>query len=122
MGMVDYRIQDLLPAVVASMDTGGALDMDVFYARGYQEIYPLITLAMLNNVSLCEVAIQLNIRGENIVFSPHADSNGQAVAEGVKALREQKAKVALVGGVSEKISPLGLACAHFLGLLNTADS
>ncbi len=122
MGMVDYKIQDLLPAVVASMDTGGALDMDVFYARGYQEIYPLITLAMLNNVSLCEVAIQLNIRGENSVFSPHAASGGQAVAEGVKTLCEQKAKVALVGGVSEKISPLGLARAHFLGLLNTTDA
>jgi 3-oxoacyl-[acyl-carrier-protein] synthase II len=122
MGMVDYRIQDLLPAVLASMDTGGALDMEIFYAQGYQEIYPLITLAMLNNVSLCEVAIQLNIRGENCVFSPHADSGGQAVAEAVKTLREQKAAVALAGGVSEKISPLGLARAHYLGLLNTTDA
>ena len=121
MGMVDYKIEDLLSAVRVSTGAQGELDMDAFYSRGYQQIYPLITLVMLNNVSLCEVAIRLRIRGENAVFSPHADSGAQAIAEGVRILQEGRAKVALVGGVSEKISPLGLARAHFLGLLNVGD-
>jgi 3-oxoacyl-[acyl-carrier-protein] synthase II len=122
MGMVDFKIPDLVPAVVAATDVRGGLDMDVFYTRAYQEIYPLTTLTMLNNVSVCDVAIQLSIRGENIVFSPDADSGAQAIAEGVKSVQEKKAKVALAGGVSEKISPFGLARAHLQRFLNVTDS
>ena len=122
MGMVNQKLEDLLPAVLASMDATGALDLDAYYSRGYRQIYPLITLSMLNNVSFCEVAIRLKIRGENAVFSPHADSGAQAIAEGVRTLQEQRARVVLVGGVSEKIDPPGLARAHLQEVLNVTDS
>ena len=119
MGMVDYKIEDLVPAVVASKGQDGVLDLEAFYFKGYEEIYPLIILLMLNNVSLCQAAIDLKIRGENAVFSPHADSGARAIAESLKTLAEGKAKVVLAGGVSEKISPFGLARAHLEGNLNT---
>jgi 3-oxoacyl-[acyl-carrier-protein] synthase II len=119
MGMVDYKIEDLVPAVVASKGRDGALDMEGFYSKGYEEIYPLIILLMLNNVSLCQAAIDLRIRGENAVFSPHADSGACAIAESLKTLAEGRARVVLAGGVSEKVSPFGLARAHLQGNLNT---
>ena len=109
MGMVDYEIEDLLSSVLKSMDTDGNLDYERFFSNGYQEIYPLWPLSMLNNISFCQVAIRLGICGDNTVFSPHADSGVQAIAEAIAAIRNRKAVAALAGGVSEKVSPLSLA-------------
>ena len=122
LGMVDYEIDDLLPAVVKSLNSSGNLDYRSFYLRGYHEIYPLWPLSMLNNISFCQVATSLNIQGENTVFSPHSDSGILAVAEGMKVVLDQRAQVALCGGVAEKIGPFSLARAHLSGIVNTADS
>jgi len=121
MGMVDYGVDDLLPAVLKSLNGAGDLDYSAFYSKGFTEIYPLWPLSMLNNISFCQVAMSLDLQGENTVFSPHADSGAMAVAEGMKALRDERARVALCGGVSEKVSPFSLARAHLSGILNTAD-
>lgn len=120
MGMVDYRVEDLSPAVLSSLDAEGALDLEQFYSKGYREIHPLWPLSMLNNISFCLVAAQWDIRGENTVFSPHADSGAQALIEGVRTLHERKAKVVLAGGVGEPVSPLSLARALLLGMLSPA--
>jgi 3-oxoacyl-[acyl-carrier-protein] synthase II len=117
MGMVDYRVEDLLPAVLKSLGPEGELDYEKFFSRGHQEIYPLWSLGMLNNVAFCQAAIHLGIRGENCVFCPHADSGILAVAEGVKVLREKKANAVLAGGISEEISPLSLVRAGLAGLI-----
>ncbi len=121
MGMVDYHVEDLLPAVLKSLSRGGDLDYDKFFFSGCQEIYPLWPLGMLNNVAFCQAAIHFGLRGENCVFSPHGDAGIQAVAEAVKVLEEGKAKVALAGGVSEEISPLSLARARLKGLLRPPE-
>jgi 3-oxoacyl-[acyl-carrier-protein] synthase II len=123
MGMVDYRVDDLLPSVqssLASLGGEGALDLERFYSGAYREIHPLWPLSMLNNISFCLVASQWDIRGENTVFSPHADSGAQALIEGVRTLHERKARVVLAGGVGEPVSPLSLARALLLGMLAPA--
>lgn len=120
MGMVDYEIESLLASVVRSLDDQGNLDYDRFYSSGYREIYPLWPLSMLNNISFCQAAIGLDIRGENTVFSPHADSGAQAIAEGVRTVLEKKARVVIAGGVSEVVSPLSLARAGVFSVLNEA--
>jgi 3-oxoacyl-[acyl-carrier-protein] synthase II len=117
MGMVDYRVEDLLPAVLKSLNQAGDLDYDRFFQSGYQEIYPLWPLGMLNNVAFCQAAIHFGLRGENCVFSPHGDAGIAAVAEAVKVLEEGKAKVALAGGVGEEVSPFSLARARLKGLV-----
>ena len=122
MGMVDYKVDDLLPAVLKSRDSHGNFSYERFFSAGYQEIYPLWPLSMLNNISFCQVAISLDIRGENAVFSPHADSGVQAIAEAVEVLINKRAKVVIAGGVSEKVSPSSLARAHLSHTLNTKDS
>ncbi len=121
MGMVDYKIEDLLPAVSRSLDRQGNLNYNAFFSKGYQEIYPLWPLSMLNNISFCQVAIDLGVKGENTVFSPHSDSGMQAIAEAAKTVIDKKAKVALAGGVSEKVSPMSLARASLVGILNTGN-
>lgn len=121
MGMVDYRIEDLLPAVVKSLAADGELDYGQFYTKGYTEIYPLWPLSMLNNVGFCQVATSLDLRGESAVFSPHGDSGTMAVAEGINALLDRRVQVALCAGVSEKAGPFSLARAQLAGVLSTAD-
>ncbi|MFZ2446399.1 MAG: beta-ketoacyl synthase N-terminal-like domain-containing protein [Syntrophobacteraceae bacterium] len=122
MGMVDYRVEDLLPAVLKSLSPEGELDYDKFFAGGYREIYPLWPLAMLNNVAFCQAAIHLGVRGENCVFAPHADAGVQAVAEAVHVLREGKARAVLAAGVGEEISALSIARAALNGMMNPANS
>jgi len=121
MGMVDYRIEDLLSAALKSMNRDGSPDYDRFFAVGYQEIYPLWPLGMLNNVAFCQASIHFGVRGENCVFSPHGDAGIQAVAEAVKVLEDGKAKVALAGGVSEEISLHSLARARLHGLIGPPE-
>jgi 3-oxoacyl-[acyl-carrier-protein] synthase II len=122
MGMVDYDINNLLPAVIKSRDTENSFNYDEFYLQGYNNIYPLWLLSMLNNISFCQVAIDLGIKGENTVFSPHADSCIHAITEACNSVADKKAKVVLAGGVSEKVSPLSIARASLFDILNNKDA
>ena len=121
MGMVDYKVEDLLPAVVKSWDAHGNLDYSSFFAQGYREIYPLWPLSMLNNIGFCQVSVDLGIEGENVVLAPHADACLAAVAEATHTVAAQNARVALAGGVSEKLSPISLARASLFGILNCCE-
>ncbi len=117
MGMVDYHVEDLLPAVLKSLNRDGDIDYDKFFLQGYREIYPLWPLGMLNNVAFCQASIHFGLHGENGVFCPHGDAGVRAVFEAACVLKEGRAKMALAGGVSEEISPLGLARARIKGLI-----
>jgi 3-oxoacyl-(acyl-carrier-protein) synthase len=120
MGGVDYRIEDLFPAIKASMDKGGNLDFDKFYSGGFREIHPLWPLAMLNNIAFCQAAIGLVLRGENTVLSPHAESGAQSIYEAAVSVAEGHAPAALAAGVSEKFSPISLARETLAGVLSAS--
>ncbi|MBI5633766.1 MAG: hypothetical protein HZA15_09845 [Nitrospirae bacterium] len=120
MGMVDYGNDDILPAVMKSLGSEGSIDYPAFYEEGYREIYPLWPLSMLNNITFCQVGIDLGIRGENAVFCPHADAGAQAITEGMRTIFEHRAKAVLAGGVSEKVSPLSIARLHLSGVAMTS--
>ncbi len=115
MGMVDYHVEDLLPAVLKSLGPDGTIDYDRFFPEGYREIYPLWPLGMLNNVAFCQASIHFGLGGENGVFCPHGDAGVMALYEAASALREGRVKMAVAGGVSEEISPLSLARARLNG-------
>jgi 3-oxoacyl-[acyl-carrier-protein] synthase II len=117
MGCVDYRVEDLLPAIHASMSNDGLIDYGRFYSEAFREIYPLWPLGMLNNIAFCLATIALGVRGENTVFSPDADSGAQALSEAALSVAEGRAPQALAAGVSEKVSALNLARASLSGIL-----
>ncbi len=117
-GMVDYEISQMLPTVAKSIKIDSSVDYDSFYTKGYREIYPLWPLSMLNNIALSQAAIRLQIKGENLVLSPHADSGAQAIIEGVRAVMDGKARAVVAGGVSEKVNPLSIARGLNLGFLS----
>lgn len=117
-GMIDYENEDLIPSVIKSMNEG-ELSYELFYKKGYREIYPLWPLSMLNNIALCQSAIRLNIKGDNVVFTPHSDSSLLSINEAIWSIANGNCKAALAGGVSEVISPLSIA--RYL-LCNTNES
>ncbi len=117
-GMVDYRVEDLLGAISKSLDNGREIDYDHFYQQAYQEIFPLWPLSMLNNIALCQVAVKLGLKGENSVFSPHGEATLQAIWESVCALEEGRNRQILAGGVGEKLSETSLARALLHGLVS----
>jgi 3-oxoacyl-[acyl-carrier-protein] synthase II len=122
MGMVDYNIEDLLPAVAQSMDEDGRFDYDKFFSGAYQQIHPLWPLSMLNNINFCQVAIDLGIKGDNTTFCPHSDSGLHSIIEAYNSVKAGNAKAVLAGGVSEKVSPLSIARALWFGILNTSGN
>jgi len=122
MGMVDYNIEDLIPAVVQSLDEKGRFDYDTFYSGAYQHIHPLWPLSMLNNINFCQVAIDLGIKGDNATFCPHSDSGLHSIIEAYDSVLAGRTKVSLAGGVSEKVSPLSIARALWFGILNTSGN
>lgn len=116
MGGVDYREEDLVPAISPSAKEDGSMDYGKFYGGAFREIYPLWPLGMLNNIGFCQAAKALALRGENTVFSPHAEAGAQALREAALSVAEGKAPAALAAGVSEKVSASSLARAILTGM------
>ena len=121
MGMVDYQVQDLLPAMLRSYLADGSFDYQSFYARDFQQIHPLWPLRMLNNMAMAQAAIDLDLRGDNATFSPHGEAGAQAIREAERSVVEGSAQVALAAGVSENISPQSLARHQRLGNLSPSS-
>jgi len=118
MGMVDYHIDDLTAAVIHATDDDGKLNYEKFFSGSYEEINPLWPLSMLNNIHFCQVAIDLDLKGESIVFCPHSPAAVNAVIEASHSIIERKTDLALAGGVSENISPMSLTRASLSHVLN----
>ncbi len=107
--VVDSAPAALATAVLSSRATSGELDLTAFFATGFRAIHPLWPLEMLNNVSLGQAAADLDVRGDNSVFSSEADAGARAIAEAVGAIRRGELPAALAVGVGEHVSLGSLA-------------
>ena len=109
MGMVDAQPEDLEAAITASRDGAGRFDASRYFARGYRHLHPLWPLAMLGNVAIGQLSIDLGIRGDNAVFGSDGAAGVRAMLEGMASLQEGRADAALVAAVSETSSPFATA-------------
>ncbi|MBI6548101.1 beta-ketoacyl synthase N-terminal-like domain-containing protein [Xenorhabdus lircayensis] len=80
-------------------------DDESYVSRALVETPPLTGLVLLNTSTASQLSQHLNIRGDNVFFSPHVDSGGQALLEGYYSLKEKRSEFALCGGNGQKISP-----------------
>jgi 3-oxoacyl-[acyl-carrier-protein] synthase II len=121
LGAADYNIEELLPAVNEVRRSDGTIDYRSFFLEHYRKIHPLWLLTQLNNIALCQAAISLNIRGENAALSQYADAGAHAIGDGFYAVQDGRVRLALVGGVSEAITPVSLARSLLLNMLSTTS-
>jgi 3-oxoacyl-[acyl-carrier-protein] synthase II len=73
-------------------------------------INPLWPLTVLPNMSLCHIAIQLQLQGPNLVFSSIDAAGSQAIGEAFKSIRQGEHDIYLAGG------SYALNTTHFISL------
>lgn len=79
-------------------------DRKCYVNTAMKDMQPTIGLTLLNTSCASQLAQHLDIRGDNAFFSPHSDAGASALIEGFYSISQQKSKIALCGGASQKIS------------------
>lgn len=108
LGIVDSPPEELAPAVLASRGADGEFDLARFFEGGFRAVHPLWPLAMLGNVAVGQIAIELDLRGDNVVLGSEADAGARAIGEAWHALSLGTAKAVLAGGAAEPITEQSL--------------
>ena len=108
MEMVDPAPDDLRAALADCTGAHG-VDYERFYTRSWRQIHPLWLLTTLNNVGFCMVCARLHIHGDNAVLAAGDDAVVAALGEAFSTVRAGRADLALAGGVSPRLGPLGAA-------------
>lgn len=109
MGMLDSPAEDLAAAALAARDGGAAMSLRSLFAGAFRQIHPLWPLSMLNNVAAGQVAIDLDIRGDNLVLASDAAAGARAIYEAACSVAEGACRAALAAGVSGRVRPAVLA-------------
>jgi 3-oxoacyl-[acyl-carrier-protein] synthase II len=117
LGMVDSPPEELASAVLASRGADGVFDLARFFEGGFRTVHPLWPLSMLANVAVGQVAIGLDLRGDNVVLGSEGDAGARAIGEAWQALSLGTVKAALAGGAAEPISEASLARYDLRGTL-----
>lgn len=120
--MIDYDIADLEQAARRSRDGAQEFDIAEFCRTGWHAISPMVSIVMLNNATLCQIAMQYGLHGPNASFSPFGEAGGQAIGEAVRMLQDGDAQVMLAGGVSPRLNLSALQRILYLNIVaETAD-
>ncbi|AFU03189.1 beta-ketoacyl-[acyl-carrier-protein] synthase family protein [Nocardia brasiliensis] len=115
--MIDYDVADLELAARRSRHEPGGFDIDRFCRTGWRAISPMVSIVMLNNATLCQIAMQYGIHGPNASFSPFGEAGGQAIGAAVRMLAEGDAAVMLAGGVSPRLNLAALQRLLYFGVV-----
>jgi 3-oxoacyl-(acyl-carrier-protein) synthase len=94
-------------AIVASYRNGD-LSVESLATDGRELYPPLLSLKTLPNMALAHVAIQFGICGPTGVTAGGASAGLHAVREGIAAVAEGRAPMALVGGTNSGVDGVGL--------------
>lgn len=94
-------------AIVASYK-GGDLSVELLATAGRELYPPLLSLRTLPNMALAHVAIQFGICGPTGVTAGGPNAGINAVREGIAAVAEGRAPMALVGGTDSGVDGVGL--------------
>lgn len=117
-GFEDTSLEEIAPAMKASMDGDGSFSLKKFGKSGYQQLSPLFGLRKLPNMALSHVSIAHGVTGPNALFSPSVAAGLQAVAEGFDAIRRNSIDMALVGGCDAKVDLNGFLRYGTMSLLS----
>ena len=112
--------KDLIPALDLSTATG-SLDLVTLGSEGLDLVHPLWLLKGLSNNVLGFTSQRYGAMGPNANLSGSGAGGAQAVGEGMRAVRDGRADVALCGGYDCLLTLEGLTGHGRLGLLTHSD-
>jgi len=112
----------LLAATLAARLPDGSVDVRRFGEIAPTSAYPLFYIEGLQAASLFYVSQAFGFRGTNTYFDGSAEASAQAVASGYRAVRDDYADRALVGGVADAASWWGMAKLDSLGMLTPSTA
>jgi hypothetical protein len=107
--------EDLLRAVEASSTSDGQLDMRTFATEGLPKIHPLWLVKGLSNNVLGLSSAHHDLRGVNANYCQGESSGARAVIEGILAVAEGRAELALAGASDSWIRAQGLLGTRLAG-------
>jgi 3-oxoacyl-[acyl-carrier-protein] synthase II len=113
--MVDSPVEDLRAAALASRDEAGGTSLADFFGGAYRQIHPLWPLSMLNNVAVGQIAIDLDLRGDNLVLASDALAGVRALIEAARSVAAGACRAAIAAGVAGRVSPALLQRRAFQG-------
>jgi len=91
------EMADLVPALDASMDADGVLDLGLFAREGYPLIHPLWLVKGLSNNVLGFASASYDFQGVNANYCDGDASGGHALVEGWAAVAEGRADLVVCG-------------------------
>ena len=106
---------DLLPALDASTSEDGTLDMSRFAAEGVPLIHPLWLVKGLSNNILGFACANHDFQGTNACYCQGIESGLVAVYEGYRAVAENRADLAVVGGADSFLDAQPLFAGRRMG-------
>lgn len=115
---------ELLPALDLSYPAnghGGGLDLQAFGASGIATINPLWLLKSLANLVLYFVSLKLGAQGSNANICMSGAGGSMAIGEAFRAIRHDKADVAVAGGYESLLDEERLESFEPSGLLYLGD-
>lgn len=115
--MIDYDIADLELAARRSLHDPTGFDIERFCRTGWRSISPMVSIVMLNNATLCQIAMQYGLHGPNASFSPFGEAGGQAIGAALRMLQDGDAEVMLAGGISPRLNLSALQRMLYLGIV-----
>lgn len=115
-GVAGMTLDEAEAIVRHAADSNGNFDLQRFGAVALKRIRPVITFKILASMPICFVSIFQNIRGVNAIYSPWEGNGAQAIAAGIRTIRQGEASCALVGGCDVKTRELAFVNLQQLGI------
>ena len=118
-GLAGLPLKDVMPLIRMSSATDGKFDISRFGGAGLKAVSPILSFKILGNMPICFVAINEGITGPNAIFTPWEGQGAQAIECGVRAIRNNHARCALVGGCDVKTNELSFLSLQQQGIFDS---
>lgn len=105
-GVASMSVEDIERIIRYAADEDGTLNLESFGKKALKRIRPVLSFRILANMPICFVSILQNIKGPNAVYTPWEGHGAQAIAAGIRSIKNGDVQCALVGGCDVKTREL----------------
>jgi 3-oxoacyl-[acyl-carrier-protein] synthase II len=120
-GLIAVDVEELAPAITASSDGEGSVDLATWGPVGIEKVTPLWMLKYLPNMLACHVTIVHNLQGPSNAITGCESSSGLSLGESLRIIRRGDADACLSGGAETRLNLLSLCRQDSVGRLAATE-